>query len=76
MAGEFISITLSNRPQILKTKGRPIYIYMRICRLSKRLGHNISTCLKKENATFLSGTKIRKKMISTAAGLNPIFCLT
>ena len=60
-----------NFPLLLKTKGRPKQKRMKdgrelrkkkkSCCLCKHVGHNISTCPKKDNCTFSNGAKKEKK---------------
>ncbi|KAG5532241.1 hypothetical protein RHGRI_026764 [Rhododendron griersonianum] len=53
--------------------GKELGKQKRTCRLCKSVGHNISTCLENENATFLSGANERNKMTSTAADCTQFF---
>ena len=75
-----------NCPPLSKTKGHPKQKQMKggrelgkkkkSCSFCKHVGHNISTCLEKDNCTSSNGAKKRKKKcISSEIGLNPIFSL-
>jgi hypothetical protein len=56
--------------------GRELGKQKKTCRLCKLIGHNISTCPEKNNATSSSnGTNKRKKMTSVDIGLNPVLYL-
>ena len=74
-------------PPLSKTKGHPKQKRMkgrkelgkrkRTSGFCKHVGHNISTCLKKEkeNSTSSNGAKKMKSCTSIDMGLNPIFYL-
>lgn len=70
------STTTKGRPKIKRSKGgKELAKKARSCTFCQRSGHNVTTCLDKENHALSTITKKRKKEAQAQQNLNPIFYL-